>query len=452
MLRRKWLTALFLILPLVLITACTPQTATSTPEEEEVVEAPTEDTLSTEAATEEAPAETEALQDLVLLDQNYWVQDGEDVFTVFFFENPNTSQIISDLNYTIFLYDPDGAQIQSESDNVLWIYPGQKVGITAVFSLANESVTVGSVSIDWTYDWEAANGVKFPFTVESTQFWQNGDNPMVTGTVSSSSDDTYTNLRANIICFDANDQIVGGGVSTLEFVPGGDYMGFASFVDTYGEVDRVEVYPAFTYFTTYYSGSDFWSEISILDDHFYTDDYGILMGGLKIQNNLDTALIDSLVYVTFYDEAGNITSTAVQPVDILLPNDMLGLSPWPLTPPEGAVTSSYDILILPGDYENDYELDKTPLNVAELFLSGEFNDTVTVNFTNTYDKQVSEADVFVLLYDADGNIIGGGSDWTTNPIPAGETVEIDVWVEYAEGETVDSIEAWAYPNHYTTYD
>ncbi|MDY6874120.1 MAG: FxLYD domain-containing protein [Chloroflexota bacterium] len=451
MLRRKWLIALFLILPVALITACTPQAGTPTPEEE-VVEAPTEDTQPTDAATEETPAETEALQDLVLLDQNYWVQDGENVFTVFFFENPNTSQIISDLNYTIYLYDADGAQIQSDSDNVLWIYPGQKMGITAIFTLANESVAVGSVSIDWTYDWEAADDVRFPFTVEKTHFWQNGDNPMVTGTVSSSSDDTYTNLRANIICFDADDEIVGGGVSTLEFIPAGDYMGFASFVDTYGEVARVEVYPAFTYYTTYYKGSDFWSEIGILDDHFYTDDFGTPMGGLVIENNLDTVLIDSLVYVTFYDDAGNITSTATQPIDILLPNDRLGLSPWPLTPPEGAITSSYDILILPGDYENDYELDKTPLNVGEVSLTGEFNDTVTVNFTNTYDKQVSEADVFVLLYDADGNIIGGGSDWTTDPIPAGETVELDVWVEYAEGETVDSIEAWAYPNHYTTYD
>jgi hypothetical protein len=455
MLRRKWLTTLCLILPLALITACTPQAGTPTPGGD-VVAPPTESVTPTDAPTdaitEETPVETEALQDLVLLDENYWVQDGADVFTVFFFENPNTGQIISDLNYTIFLYDADGAQIQSGSDNVLWIYPEQKMGITAVFTLADESVTVGSVSIDWTYDWEAANSVKFPFTVDSTLFWQNGDKPMVTGTVSSSSDDTYTNLRANIICFDPDDQIVGGGVSTLEFIPGGDYMGFASYVDTYGEVARVEVYPAFTYYTTYYKGDDFWSEIGIVDDHFYADDYGILKGGLVVQNNLDTALVDSLVYVTFYNEAGNITSTAVQPVDILLPNDMLGLSPWPLTPPEGAVTSSYDILILPGDYENEYELDKSPLNVGEITLTGELNDTVTVNFTNTYDKQVSEADVFVLVYDADGNIIGGGSDWTTDPIPAGESAELDVWVDYAEGETIDHIEAWAYPNHYTTYE
>ncbi len=451
MLRRKRLTAMFVALSLALITACAP--LNSMPATENTVEQGTSEALLvTDAPLTSTPAEPEEIQDLVLLEKNYWVQDGADVFTVFFFQNPNASQIVSDLNYTIFLYDADGAQIQSDSDNVLWIYPGQTMGITAVFSLADGSVTVGSVSIDWVYDMEAANGAQFPFTVERAVFWQNGDTPMVTGTVSSSSENTYTDLRANIICYDANDQIVGGGVGNLEFIPGGDYLGFAAYVATYGDVTRVEVYPAFTYFTTYYKGDDFWSEVGIVDDHFYADDFGILQGGLVIQNNLDTVLENSLVYVTFYDEAGNITATATQTVDILFPNDSLGLSPWALTPPEGAVTSSYDVLILPGNYHDDYELDKNPLYINEVTLTGERNDTVTVKFGNTYDKQLSEADVFVLVYDADDNIIGGGSDWITDPIPAGGSAELDVRVEYGEGEAIDHIEAWAYPNHYTTYE
>jgi hypothetical protein len=455
MVRKKLLIALFVILSLTFITACTP-TSDSPSTEEAVMEDATEESIVTappeEESTTDTTAESEETQDLILLDKNYWVQDGADVFTAFFFQNPNTDQIVSDLNYSIYLYDADGAQIQSDGDNVLWIYPGQTVGIAAVFTLADESVSVGSVSIDWAATYEAANGAQFPFTLDSAVFWQNGDTPMVTGSISSSSENTYADLRANIICYDANDQIVGGGVGKLEFIPGGDYMGFASYVDAYGDVARVEVYPAFTYYTTYYKGDDFWSEIGILDDHFYADDFGILKGGLVIQNNTTTVLENSLVYVTFYNEAGDITATATQTVDHLFAGDSLGLSPWALTPPEGAVTSSYDILILPGNYNNDYEMDANPLQINDTSLTGELNDTVTVTFTNTYDKQISEADVFVLVYDSDGNIIGGGSDWITDPIPAGGSAELDVWVDYAEGETVDHIEAWAYPNHYTTYE
>jgi len=77
---------------------------------------------------------------------------------------------------------------------------------------------------------------------------------------------------------------------------------------------------------------------------------------------------------------------------------------------------------------------------------------VLVNFTNTYNRQVSELDIYVLVYNDDGLIIGGGWDWTRDPIPAGESAEIEVWVNYADAETIADIEAWVVPTNWTSFE
>ena len=81
----------------------------------------------------------------------------------------------------------------------------------------------------------------------------------------------------------------------------------------------------------------------------------------------------------------------------------------------------------------------------------DYGNYVAVNFTNTYDKQASEVDIFILLYDANGNIIGGGHDWTTEPTPAGATTEIEIWVDYSDSKEIDSIQAWVVPNYWTEF-
>jgi hypothetical protein len=319
------------------------------------------------------------------------------------------------------------------------------------FYLADENILVDSVSVEWEYDTTPANGFANPFTISSPIFWENGDYPIVTGVINNNDPDTYTDVNANIICYDSAGEIVGGGTTNIVFVPGDDYMGFASYIDAFDSVASVEVFPTFSFNSVTYEGSDFWSEISILDDNFYSTTYGSLIGGFEVQNNLDTTLTDSVAYVTFYDKDENVTSMAEFYIDLLLPHQTLGISPWALTPADDAKTDSYDIWILPGEYETDYELTENPFVVNSTTLTGDYGNYVAVNFTNTYDKQASEVDVFILLYDANGNIIGGGHDWTTEPTPAGATAEIEVWIDYSDSKEIDSIQAWVVPNYWTEF-
>ncbi len=466
MIKKRLLIALFVIFPLVVGLACLggkpdpTATPTEEPTEAVVTEEPTEEPTEevTEEPTEvteeptEATGSTGEAQDLVMLEKSLWLQEEDDVFVAFFFENPNSDLIFEDVEYTVYLWDENDAEIDSSSSSIRWIFPNQVFGITFTFWL-DEGVTVSSASVDWEIDDSfAPDGFTNPFAAEGITYWENDGWPIVTGKITNSNPDTYTDIRVNIICYDADGEIVGGDYTFIDFVPGEDFMGFATYVDVYGEVASVEAFPTFTYLTNSYEGSDFWSEISILEDYFYVGEWDDIYGGAVVQNTTDTVLSDSILYVTFYNEAGEVTSVGSITIDTLLPGDSLGVSPWVYSTPDGSETTKYDILVLPGDYEDDYELTENPFTVNSAELTGDYDNEVAVSFTNNYSKSVSEVDVYVLLYDAEGQIIGGGSDWTEEPTPAGGTSEITVWVDYSDDRTVDSIKVWIAPNYWTDFE
>jgi hypothetical protein len=139
-------------------------------------------------------------------------------------------------------------------------------------------------------------------------------------------------------------------------------------------------------------------------------------------------------------------------IEMLLPGDTVGIAPWASSPPDGSVTTTYDVLVLPGDYEDDYELASNPFTVNSAEITGDYDNYVTVNFTNGYSKSLSEVNVNVLIYDTEGYIIGGGYSWQTDPIAAGSTSEIEIWVDYDQTVDVGSIEAWVYPNSWTEFE
>ena len=451
--KKKWLKlSLLLVLPLAVGLACQITNPLSRffnqPTEELTEIIPMEE--ATEAVVTE-PASGEE-QDLVMAEKDFWYQEDGIVYLAFYFENLNADILFEDIDYTIFLYDANGAEIQTDAAYIRYLFPASTFGVSHTVYLEDETAVVDSISIEWTYISGAAEGFVNPFTAQDVTYWDNGGSPGVTGKIVNSMADTYIDVLANIILLDSDSQIVGSGYTTIDFVPGGDYMGFVGQVDAFGEVSTVEVYPTFTGYSYYYEGEDFWSEIAILDDNFFLDEYGYILGGMTVQNTIDTPLSNSVAYVTFYDEADAITAVATYTIEMLLPGDTVGIAPWATTPPDGSVTTTYDILVLPGDYEDDYELSENPFVVNSAEITGDYDNYVTVNFTNGYSKQVSEVNVNVLIYDTDGYIIGGGYSWLTEPIPAGGSSEIEIWVDYDQTVDVGSIEAWVYPNGWTEFE
>jgi hypothetical protein len=463
---KKTIIYIMLLFPLLIGLACrftsrADPTATPTEEPAVVVEteavpevaAPTKVTSQEEPAQDPSPRPVQETKDLVILDQSAWIQDGDLVFVGYLIENPSNDIFYEGVEFTIRILSPDGSLIDTSYISGLSFFPSTTRGLAALFYLADANFVVDSADISWTFTGTStASDATDPLTADNLVVWDNGGYPIVTGKVFNSTAVTYTDIRIDILCYDQADEIVGGGIAYLDFIHLNDYMGFTAYVDTFEDVERVEAFPSFSLSTSVIDKTDFKSEISVVADSFYTDQFGYLNGGIIIQNETDAVIEASLVYITFYDKDDHVTSTGSKYIDKLLPGDTLGLAPWISSPPEEAVTERYDILFLPGDLNENYELDSNPFRVNSTSVTGDFDNYVLVNFTNTYSKQVSEVDVYVLVFDEQGDIIGGGNTWTMEPTSAGGTGEIEVWVSYGSNSTIADIQAWVVPSYFTRFE
>jgi len=452
---------LFVLFPLVVGLAClsnradptaTPRPAVAT---EVVVDVPTsEPTIEVVVEeTEEPTATLSAPEDFVLLDNSLWVQDGSMVFATFMIENPSGDLLYEDVEFTIRLLDENGNLINEDFQSILWFFPGQRVGLVTNYWLASEAEVMGRVEVEWTYErTSTVEDMGNPLTYEDAVYWGNDGYPLVTGRVVNTGTTSYTDVRANVICFDRNGEVVGGGYTFVNFVLGEADMGFSSYVDTFGEVASVAVFPSVTYASQRVAEADLLTGLVIEYDYFYEDELGYLQGGFIARNESEQVLRNSLVTINFYDEDDHITAVASAYVDLLLPGDAVGIVPWVTTPPEGVASMEYDFRLLPGEIDDAYELDKNPFVINSITLTGEDGDYVLVNFSNQYSKTVSEVDVFVLVYNDAGEIIGGGKDWTKFPIPPGGTSELEVRVTFDSAETIAVAEAWVVPSFFTSFE
>lgn len=461
---KKNIIIIMILFPLIVGLACrftSSPDPTATPTDEPVVVIETEPVIEPTLAAptlmsvqEEPTAQSITVpKDLVILEKSTWIQEGSTVFVGYLIENPSSDIIYENVEFTIRILGSAGNTIDTSYAYVNWFFPNTTNGIVATFWISDESVMVNSTDVSWTFTGTSVPGaLENPFLTDSLIYWDNSGYPIVTGKIVNNTSTTYTDIRADILCYNSAGEVVGGGSTYLDFIHLNDYMGFTGYVDTFEEVASIEVFPNLTSSSKFIDKTDFVSEISILDDYYYEDDFGSLQGGLILKNETDTVLRNSYIYITFYDEDDNITTTGGDYLNLLLPGETLGITPWISFPPDGANNARYDILRLPGERDDNYELDSNPFRVNTTTVTGDYNEYVLVNFTNTYSKQVSEVDVFVLLYNASGTIIGGGNTWTTEPTPAGGTGEVEVWVSYGSAETIDSIQAWVVPSYWTEFE
>jgi hypothetical protein len=272
--KKKWLKiGLLLILPLMVGMACVATDAISSifnRASDELTDIVPTDIIDIPETVITEPVPTEELvetlepvdgeeQDLRMLEKDFWYQEEGAVYLAFYFENPNADILFEEIEYTVFLYDANGAEIQTDSAYIRYLFPASTFGVSDIVYLDDETALVDSISIEWTYVSGAAEGFSNPFTAEDVMYWDNGGSPGVTGKIVNSLPDTYVDILVNVILLDSNDEIVGSGYTYVDFVPGSDFMGFVSSVDAFADVSSVEIYPTFTSTSYYYEGEEFWS-------------------------------------------------------------------------------------------------------------------------------------------------------------------------------------------------
>ena len=367
-------------------------------------------------------------------------------------KNQFSDQNLKDVSYKIILLDADGNEVRSNSSRTDWLFPGQSLGVAYRTTFPSDADPIDDVVIEYDFNQATApDEFLSPFTSENTRIWEDDNWPVVTGIIHNSSMTTYIQLRTDIICYNAMGEIVGGGNVYHRVVPGQDSVGFSERVYVYGEVDSVEVYPRIVMGTRARDDAEgFKNDISVLDEYFYQTRAGGINGGVLIENNLeDTVLKNSIVLVTVYDDEGYVTTVGYRDINYLMPGSNLGVMPSFLTQPKEAQPSEFVVFVYPGVPDDDYEIQGDYFTANSAVIKEDNDSYVVVNYSSSFSKPVSEVAVFILLYDEEGEIIGGAVNSTDDPIPANGSGEVEVFVFYSRERTVDDIQVWLVPSTWT---
>ena len=421
------------------------------PTEEEVV--PTE----TEEEVEPTVIETEALtpEEYLIREKDTWNTTEEDIYVGFELINQTQDIILTGVEYELKLLDSTGEEITSEWNTFPYLFPQQTLGVFFRTSIDEEDPPVANVEITHGFeDSISAEGFPNPLSVDMVKIWEDDYWPIATGIVKNASSTIYTDVRTSILCYNAAGEIIGGGYTYTDFIPEEEQVEFHTYIDTYDTVASMEAFPMLTYGTEEYEATDeLHGRASILNLNFYVDDADSLYGGAVIQNNLSDKILKDAVYViTFYDQEGYVASYGYHFIDYLFPGDTLGVSMYLSSQPSGSASDNFMSFLLAGEFAEDFELTSNIFQVNTAELTGDYNDDVLVNFTNTYTKTVTDVDLYVLVYDESGQILGGGNTYYDEPIPAGGTAEYEVYVPYDDDHEVAEVEAWVVPSYWTEFE
>lgn len=424
-------------------------------EEEPVL--PTETPIPEEEPTQPVEAEPDIVppgEELVMLN-DMWLREENEVFVGFELKNQLKDQNLENVSYKIILLDADENEVRTSSSRTDWLFPDQTMGVAYRTTFPADSDPIEAVVIEYEFrSQKDPDGFLNPFSSENVKMWEGTTRPIVTGIIHNNSTTTYSEIRTDIICYDVMGEIVGGGNSYHKVVPGESSVGFSEPVYVYGEVDTIEVYPRIVSSSRAREDAEgFWDHISILDEYFYETQAGGINGGVVIQNNLEeTVLKNSVVVVTVYDDDGYVTTIGYRHINYLMPGSTLGVMPSFFFLPKEAEPANYDSIVLPGLPDDDYELQDDYFTVNSAVLKEDNDNYVIVNYTSSYTKPVSEVAVFILLYNSDGQIIGGAVNKTSDPIPANGSGEVEIFVFYSREHTVEDIEVWLVPSIWTKFE
>lgn len=407
---------------------------TTAPVTQEASEEPTQQAVTQEPVPGGSAKSSDGL---TLLDNITFLQDETTLSTFMFFHNDDPEKVYIDTRYTIYAYDATGAQVDDVSTTIGFLGPGETIGIANELWL-DEGVTIDKIEVDWIIDSkEVIDGYANPFTIKNTKYYDDDGWKYLTGVITNNDKLTYTDLRVSGIAYDASGKIIGGGYTYVDFIPSEDQVGLSIYSSIVGEPDRIEIYPMLYSYSDTYEDGDWWFNLEVIDFGFVQDGTEV-GGGVILKNLTDELIMDTQFYLTIYDADGYVCGTDSGYIDYIWPGETVGYAPGATYIPEGSMPDNVDLIIMPGEF-SEHELAGSPLVSEGYSLDlGDYWNTVTVQLKNTLDKTVTDTYVSVLLLDADGLVIGGGSGWPED-FEANGTQELEIFVTYTGDEAPASI-------------
>jgi hypothetical protein len=335
-------------------------------------------------------------------------QDERDLGFGFLVENPNAGLAFENSQYQIAAYDDADTVLETDSGYIELILPGQTLGVAGTMWL-DEGVMVSKLEVQL-LEGDSTPTEPIPtFEVESSTYYAGEYSAAATGIINSPYSIPLQDIRVSAIAYDSGGEIIGGGFTYLNFILANGSTGVEVSVTTSGDVATVELYPTVTGLTFLWEETELpegASAIALAKQGFGQDDQEIGFGMLVENPNGNFAIEDSQYHITAFAEDGHVLATEEGYVEIILPNQILGIA-GTIYLIEDADVARVDAQILAGDF---VESDPLPYFSAEnvTYQPDEYIPQVTGQIVSPYSKDITDVRVSAILYNEAGEIIGGG--------------------------------------------
>ncbi|MCX6984809.1 MAG: hypothetical protein NT118_08685 [Lentisphaerae bacterium] len=335
-------------------------------------------------------------------------QDNQELGFAFIVENPNPGYAFENSQYQIAAYDANDTVVETDSHYIELILPSQKIGVGGTMYL-NEGVTVAKIEVQLNAGDAEASDLATTFTTDKIVYRPGDMFSKALGVISNPYDRDITNLRISAVAYNEAGEIIGGGLTFLNFVLAKSTTGVDFSVTSADQVAKVELYPTVSGLSMLTSSDNLpeGAQNLALVKQGYGQDESQLGYGMLVQNpNSGFAIESTMYHITLYTEDGNVIATDEGYIDTLLPNQTLGVG-GEIYVDEGMTVASADFQIKSGKFETSNIIPTfTAENVS--YMPDPYSPKVTGVILSPYAKDITNLRVSAIVYNEANDIIGGG--------------------------------------------
>lgn len=362
---------------------------------------------------------------LEVTDQGFSTAANNTVYYGFLVHNPNPSHAVQFSSFTTTFYDAGGAVLDTDELGAIeLVLPGQTLGVSDALWLENPPAA--SMSIALTSGAPVVMTEMPPSYEVTNSSICNSD--LGTGVRTEITSPYATNVilpRVSVIYYDPAGKIVGSGYGYRAGFLASGTTGVLVWGYFPPEMDRFEVYPGYRDIPSLVSTMPAGAQPLKVTASGYALNGSLLTYAAIIENPNAAYLVDqSVLAVNAYAADGKFLSGLPLPLFNVLPGQKLGVS-QELKLCDGDVLDHIELAIGSGEY--------TTAQPTSYFASENVaweGGAVNGDLVNQSGREIKVFYAVAVVYDAAGQIIGGGSQ-TVNAIAADgrATVHVPVTVD-----------------------
>jgi hypothetical protein len=378
----------------------------------------------------------------------WFAQRSDDRWVVnfaFLVENPNPDLELLRSEYQVVAYDKAGLVLVSQIAYIDLLPAGQSMaGVGTVTVKETDMVDRMEVTLSDPGQAQTPANPQMPLSAGQVKYTHYQDWDIVSGLVNNSLNQEMTEVAVNAVLFDANGQIIGAGQSYGSyFVPANGQVPVAVRAASNGQVARAEFYPFAQPMNTNLPATPGLQPLKVLAAGFRQNPQStadITVAFILENPNPDQAIFDVNYVVALYDQAGALLATQssdMSPLSLVYPGSKTAMTTQFNVSGDTQVAR---VEIFMGQGQVKSTSGPNPLQGDKASYIATPYPKVTGLVVNSSGEEIKQVNVYAILYDQEGRIIGGGKN-TLDSIPANSQVPVELMV--ASSSTPARVEIYA---------